>query len=291
MTRLSHSNQLVIDIKNLSHSYGKKQIYKDLNLTIEPGTVFGLLGKNGVGKSTLIHILMGYLQPTAGQCMVFGEPSHHLSAETRQKIALLYEGFTSYDYMTIKQVEQFFAPFYRQWKKDVFYDLVSLMDVQTDQKLSTLSFGQKSQVVLGLLFAQDADLLILDDYSMGLDAGYRCLLVDYLKNYIRTTDKTVLITSHVMNDLEKLVQQIAIVDRTTDVYQDSMLNFCQRFHCYEANGSVETIDGIHRAEQSHDTTRLYSFLAQHELEQKLQKTLTEIDVSFEERFLGFVGKY
>ncbi|MCK4691817.1 MAG: ABC transporter ATP-binding protein [Desulfuromonadales bacterium] len=291
MTRLSHSNQLVIDIKNLSHSYGKKQIYKDLNLTIEPGTVFGLLGKNGVGKSTLIHILMGYLQPTAGQCMVFGEPSHHLSAETRQKIALLYEGFTSYDYMTIKQVEQFFAPFYRQWKKDVFYDLVSLMDVQTDQKLSTLSFGQKSQVVLGLLFAQDAELLILDDYSMGLDAGYRCLLIDYLKNYIRATDKTVLITSHVMNDLEKLVQQIAIVDRTTDVYQESMLNFCQRFRCYEANGRVETIDGIHRAEQSHGSTRLYSFLAQHELEQKLQKTLLEVNVTFEERFLGFVGKY
>lgn len=281
----------VIEISNLHHSYGKKAIYAGLNLTIEPGTVFGLLGKNGVGKSTLINILMGYLQPTGGQCMVFGEPSHHLSAPTRQKIALLYEGFTSYDYMTIEQVERFFAPFYPRWEKKLFYDLVALMDVQNQQKLNTLSFGQKSQVILGLLFAQDADLLILDDYSMGLDAGYRCLLVDYLKNYIHGTDKTVLITSHIMSDLEKLVEEIAIVDRTTEVYRDSMSNFCQQFRCYETNGKQKMINGIHRTEQGHSTTRIYSFLERKEIETRIDKMTTPIDVSFEERFLGFVGKY
>ena len=281
----------IIEISDLHHSYGQKAIYAGLNLTIEPGTVFGLLGKNGVGKSTLINILMGYLQPTGGQCMVFGEPSHHLSAPTRQKIALLYEGFTSYDYMTIEQIERFFAPFYPRWKKKLFYDLVALMDVQNQQKLNTLSFGQKSQVILGLLFAQDANLLILDDYSMGLDAGYRCLLVDYLKNYIHRTDKTVLITSHIMSDLEKLVEEIAIVDRTTEVYRDSMSNFCQQFRCYVTTGRQKMTDGIHRTEQGHSTTRIYSFLDQEEIEAKIDKKTTLIDVSFEERFLGFVGKY
>lgn len=281
----------VIEIIDLHHSYGNKAIYAGLNLKIEPGTVFGLLGKNGVGKSTLINILMGYLQPTGGQCRVFNEPSHNLSAPTRQKIALLYEGFTSYDYMTIEQVERFFAPFYPRWEKELFYDLVALMEVQNDQKLNTLSFGQKSQVILGLLFSQNADLLILDDYSMGLDAGYRCLLVDYLKNYIRGTDKTVLITSHIMSDLEKLVEQIAIVERTTEVYQDTMENFCCNFRCYEVNGRVEKIAGVHRIEPGHSTTRIYSFLQRDELEKSVGKKMTEVAVSFEERFLGFVGKY
>jgi len=285
----------VIQIKNLSHSYGKKQIYQNLNLTIKAGTVFGLLGKNGVGKSTLINILMGYLEPSAGQCVVFGEPSHCLSANTRQRIALLYEGFISYDYMSIQQVERFFAPFYRRWRQEIFYDLIEMMDVQLEQKLSSLSFGQKSQVVLGLLFAQDADLLILDDYSMGLDAGYRCLFVDYLKNYIRDTNKTVLITSHVMSDLEKLVQQIAIVDRSTEVYQNRMSDFCQQFHCYETSEigdeSIDNHAGIHRIEQKIDSTRLYSFMPHNELEHHVHHPLTLVDVSFEERFLGFVGKY
>ncbi|SDZ78152.1 ABC-2 type transport system ATP-binding protein [Desulfuromusa kysingii] len=280
-----------VEVIDLHHSYGSKQIYAKLDLTIEPGTVFGLLGKNGVGKSTLINILMGYLQPTRGQCMVFGEPSHQLSAPTRQRIALLYEGFTSYDYMTIEQIERFFSPFYPRWEKRLFYELIALMDVQQQQKLNTLSFGQKSQVILGLLFAQDADLLILDDYSMGLDAGYRYLLVDYLKNYIQGTQKTVLITSHIMSDLEKLVKEIAIVDRSTDVYRDSMSNFCQQFRCYEVDGEQAKIEGIHRREKRGEITRLYSFLDQQAIETKINKKTTPVEVSFEERFLGFVGKY
>lgn len=215
----------IIEIKNLSHSYKDKLIYKDLNLTIYEGSVYGLLGKNGVGKSTLINILMGYIKPTSGECLLFGEDSHDLSSESKKDIALLHEGFIAYDYMTIKEVEEFFAPFYSRWKKKLFYELVDLMHLDYNQKLSTLSFGQKSQVVLGTLFAQDAKLLILDDYSMGLDAGYRRLFVEYLKEYIKETDKTVLITSHTMNDLENLIDDMSIVQSGGDVHQDTMAHF------------------------------------------------------------------
>lgn len=219
------NNQHAIEIKNLSHSYKDKIIYKDLNLCIKHGTVFGLLGKNGVGKSTLINILMGYIKPTSGECLIFGEESHNLSKETKQDIALLHEGFIAYDYMSIKQVEEFFAAFYKGWKKELFYDLVDLMKLDYGQKLKTLSFGQKSQVVLGLIFAQDAKLLILDDYSMGLDAGYRRLFIDYLKEYIKNKDKTVLITSHTMNDLENLIDDMAIIQSNARVNFDTMENF------------------------------------------------------------------
>jgi len=215
----------IIEIKNLCHSYGTKVIYNDLNINIEQGSVFGLLGKNGVGKSTLINILMGYLKPKSGECLIFNEPSHDLSAGIKKQIALLHEGFISYDYMSIEQVEKFFKPFYTKWKKELFYDLVDLMGLDYSQKLSTLSFGQKSQVVLGCLFAQDAKLMILDDYSMGLDAGYRRLFTDYLKDYIKGTDKTVLITSHTMNDLENLIDDMAIIQKGGLVHLDTMANF------------------------------------------------------------------
>jgi len=215
----------IIKIKNLCHSYGKKLIYDDLNLEVHKGSVFGLLGKNGVGKSTLINILMGYLKPQSGECLIFGEESHNLCAKNKEKIALLHEGFISYDYMSIEQLEKFFRPFYPRWEKRLFYELVDLMSLDYTQKLSTLSFGQKSQVVLGCLFAQDAKLMILDDYSMGLDAGYRRLFTDYLKKYIKNTDKTVLITSHTMNDLENLIDEMAIIQKGGLVHLDSMANF------------------------------------------------------------------
>lgn len=215
----------VIKIKSLCHSYGQKLIYDDLNLEVQKGSVFGLLGKNGVGKSTLINILMGYLKPQSGECLIFDENSHELCAKNKKNIALLHEGFISYDYMSIEQLERFFRPFYPRWEKKLFYELVDLMKLDYAQKISTLSFGQKSQVVLGCLFAQDAKLMILDDYSMGLDAGYRRLFTDYLKEYIKGSDKTVLITSHTMNDLENLIDEMAIIQKGGLVHLDTMANF------------------------------------------------------------------
>ena len=205
------------------------------------------------------------------------------SKETKEKIALLYEGFISYDYMSIEEIEKFFAPFYKKWRRELFYELVDLMRLDYRQKLSSLSFGQKSQVILGALFAQDANLLILDDYSMGLDAGYRRLFVDYLKDYVKNGDKTVLITSHVMQDLEGLIDDIAIVQRGGEVYRDTLKDFSQKFHCYEAQQN-EKIDKkyIHREEIYRERRFIYSFY---------ELNLKKIDSTFEDKFLGFVGKY
>ncbi|WED24680.1 ABC transporter ATP-binding protein [Vibrio sp. JC009] len=283
----------VISISDLHHSYGPKKIYAGLDLEIEPGTIFGLLGKNGVGKSTLINLLMGYLKPQKGECLIFGEPANYLSPETRARIALLYEGFISYDSMSIEQVEVFFSSFYPKWQKKYFQELIDLMDISMQQPLSSLSFGQKSQVVLGLLLAQDADLLILDDYSMGLDAGYRRLFVDYLDDYLNGTDKTVLITTHVMSDLESLVDQIAIVDRSTNVFKSSMKEFNDTFRCYTSDELTEIPDSplIQRKEVHRQQPLIYTFSEKEEMEKEMSVPLTEIPMSFEERFLGYVGKY
>lgn len=278
------SKNNIIEIKNLSHSYGKKKIYDGLNLNIKKGSVYGVLGKNGVGKSTLINILMGYLKPKTGECLIFGENSYSLSNANKEKIALLHEGFISYDYMSIEQIESFFAPFYKNWDKKVFYDLVDLMNLEYTQKLSTLSFGQKSQVVLGSLFAQNAELLILDDYSMGLDAGYRRLFIDYLKDYIEQTKKTVLITSHVMSDLVGLIDDIAIVQRGGDVYQNSLENFISNFKCYEEHLNADfDKKKVHRVQKYKDKQHLFTF--------KKLDGLKEVNCDFEEKFLGFVGRY
>lgn len=273
----------IIEIKNLSHSYGSKVIYKNLDLNIKEGSVYGILGKNGVGKSTLINILMGYLKPKAGECLIFGEPSYNLSTEAKESIALLHEGFIAYDYMSIKEYEAFYAPFYKNWDAKVFYDLVDLMNLNHNQKLSTLSFGQKSQVVLGAIFAQNAKLLILDDYSMGLDAGYRRLFIDYLKDYIKDTNKTVLITSHVMGDLVGLIDDIAIVQRGGIIHQDSMENFISKFKCYKLGDEEICESKVHRIEEYKGDRKLYTF---EELE-----GLKELNTDFEDKFLGFVGKY
>lgn len=273
----------IIKIENLSHKYGNKTIYTNLNLSIKEGSVYGILGKNGVGKSTLINILMGYIKPKEGTCSILNEFSHSLSSETKKKIALLHEGFIAYDFMTIKQNEEFYSSFYENWDKNIFYELIDLMNLSYEQKVSTLSFGQKSQVVLGTLFAQNAKLLILDDYSMGLDAGYRRLFIDYLKEYIKEKKVTVLITSHVMEDLVDLIDDIAIVQKGGEVYQDKMSNFIDQFRCYEIEDEKIDKSQIYRIEEFKGKKKIYSF-------EKFEN-LKEIQTSFEDKFLGFVGKY
>ena len=278
------NENIVIDIKNLSHSYNNKKIYENLNLQIKEGTIFGLLGKNGVGKSTLINILMGFLKPLSGECLIFKESSFNLSVKTKKSIGLLFEGFITYDFMTIKEIEKFFASFHDNWDKKVFYDLINLMDLNYNQKLSTLFFGQKSQVVLGLLFAQNAKLFILDDYSMGLDAGYRRLFIDYLKDYVKNSNKTVLITSHVMGDLVDLIDDIAIIQKGGKIYKNSMKEFIENFRCYKLtlDKQIDT-KKIHRIEEHKEYKKIYTFEEFDYLEEQ--------NIDFEEKFLGYVGKY
>jgi len=281
---LVEKNSNIIEIKNLSHSYGSKKIYENLSLNIKKGSVYGVLGKNGVGKSTLINILMGFLVPKEGECLIYGEKAYSLTSATKEKIALLHEGFISYDYMSISQIEAFFKAFYKKWDSSVFFELIDLMKLDYKQKLSTLSFGQKSQVVLGTIFAQNSDLLILDDYSMGLDAGYRRLFIDYLKDYVKDNDKTVLITSHVMGDLVGLIDDIAIVQAGGDVYQSSLDDFIKDFRCYEV-GKNEVYDRskVHRVHEMKDKNLVFTF-------EKIEN-LKELKCDFEDKFLGFVGRY
>lgn len=192
----------VIECRNLTHCYGERLIYKDLSFEVPRGRILGLLGKNGTGKTTTINILSGYLQPRAGQCLIFGEDIRTMRPETRARIALLIEGHVQYAFMTIEQIERFYARFYPRWNRDAYYGLMEMLKVAPRQRISRMSCGQRSQVALGLILAQNADLLVLDDFSMGLDPGYRRLFVEYLRDYAQSEEKTVFLTSHIIQDME-----------------------------------------------------------------------------------------
>ncbi|MGB2552356.1 ATP-binding cassette domain-containing protein [Campylobacter sp. MOP51] len=273
-----------IEVKDVTHFYGKKLIYENLSFNVKQGSVFGILGRNGVGKSTLINILMGYIRPKSGECRVLGKNSFSLDSEAKRDIALLFEGFTSFDHLSIAQYEEFLSAFYPRWDSKIYNDLAKLLKLGKDQKLNSMSFGQKSQVILASLFAQDAKVLIFDDYSMGLDAGYRRLFGDYLKDYLDGKDKTVIVTSHVMSDLENLIDEFLIVERGGRIFQSKMSEFMQDFKVYKLPKEFDTsgknfknIDEFKHHKMAYGFVDIDGFEAQ--------------NASFEDKFLGFVGRY
>lgn len=277
----------VIECQNLTQYYGKKKIYENLNFSVKEGLVVGLLGKNGVGKSTTINILMGNLKPTSGKCLIYGEESDKLSAKTRARIGLLYEGHITYDYLRILDLYKLYEREYgTRFKKDRFYELFCKLEVDEKQKISTLSCGQRSQVVLGLIFASDPDLLILDDYSLGLDTGYRRLFVEYLKDFIKNGKKSVLMTTHIVNDLDGILDELIIMRRDKEPLQISFDDFMAKFKGFSLSkdNDISGIKGIESVLELSDERQIFGFF-----DDSIQGL--PINLSFEDAFLGFTGRY
>lgn len=295
----------VISVKNLTQRYGKGRIiYKDLSFDVPKGRILGLLGKNGTGKTTTINILMGYLKPQAGECRIFGESITEMRPETRARIALLIEGHVQYAFMTIEQIERFYSQFYPKWNKDAYYELMHKLHVSPNQHISTMSCGQRSQVALGLILAQNADLLVLDDFSLGLDPGYRRLFVEYLQDYAKAQDKTVFMTSHIIQDLERLIDDCIIMDYgrilTQTSVDDLMRDFSRYTFTFDGGKLPDLTDGdtglINQSLIGREA-EFYTFKPRAEVEQILTaKGLTATDLerrpmSLEDAFIGLTGKY
>lgn len=292
----------VIECRDLTHHYGKKLVFEHLHFTVRRGSIFGLLGKNGTGKTTVINILNGFLSPTGGHCLVFGEDSRNLPPQVKAKIGFLIEGHIQYGFMNIRQIEKFYSAFFPGWKKEPYYDLMAKLDVTEKQKISTMSCGQRSQVALGLILAQDPDLLVLDDYSMGLDAGYRRLFIDYLSEYARAKDKTIFITSHIIQDLELLIDDCVILDYRSVLVTMPVKQFHKGFKRFGFDVSDPSLkltkDEIVRNFEiikSHAT--VYSFHSQPEVEQYLRnkgvdyQNFAHVPMTLEDAFIGITGKY
>ena len=292
----------VIRVKGLTHCYGKRVCYMDLDFSVPSGKVCGLLGKNGVGKTTLIKILMGFLRPTAGRCKVFGEDSHNLSPATRARIGLLFEGHLTYEFMSIAQIERFYAPHYPNWNRDYYYSLVDRLGLPHNHLIKNMSCGQRSQVVLGLIMAQQPDLLILDDYSMGLDAGYRRLFLDYIREYLKDSHKTVFLTSHVIQDMEQFVDQVIFLERGGRLLITSLEKFMATFRCCRLprNGRPQSPvpDQVIKNIETHaDYWDIFSFSDPDRISQALHdqgfhpQALEQVPLSLEDAFIGYTGRY
>lgn len=293
----------IIECSHLTHSYNKRLIYDDLSFSVPEGRILGLLGKNGTGKTTTINIMTGFLKPQKGTVKIFGQDTAAMADDVRARIGLLIEGHVQYSYMNISQIEKFYSAFYPKWNAKVFYELMKKLKVAPSQKISSMSNGQRSQVALGLILAQSPDLLVLDDFSLGLDPGYRRLFSEYLRDYAKTFNKTVFLTSHIIQDLERLIDDCIILDYGKILIQMPLKELNERFRIYRLrnfSGNMEALS--HNKELYHpDAMRDYvefgSFLPPEHVKSILATAsisysdLSSSAPSLEDSFISLTGKY
>ncbi|HIY68660.1 MAG TPA: ABC transporter ATP-binding protein [Candidatus Alistipes intestinigallinarum] len=291
----------VIECRRLTHCYGRRTIYEDLSFDVPRGRILGLLGKNGTGKTTTINILSGYLEPRSGECLIFGENIRRMTPQTRRRIALLIEGHVQYQFMTIEQIERFYASFYPAWNREAYYGLMEKLQVAPGQRISRMSCGQRSQVALGLILAQNADLLVLDDFSMGLDPGYRRLFVEYLREFAKAEGKTVFLTSHIIQDMERLIDDCIILDYGRILVQMPVGELLGRFRrysfCCPDGACLPSGEGIYHPAVVRGRGELYSFASPGEVRSRLDAAgipcegLAAESLNLEDAFIGLTGKY
>lgn len=289
----------VIECRNLTHYYGNRLIYQNLSFDVPKGRILGLLGKNGTGKTTTINILSGFLQPRSGECYILGEKIGEMNPLTRQRIGLLIEGHVQYQFMTIEQIERFYSSFYPNWKREAYYELMSRLQVAPKQRINRMSCGQRSQVALGLILAQDPEVLVLDDFSLGLDPGYRRLFVDYLREYAKAENKTVFLTSHIIQDMERLIDDCIIMDYGRILIQMPVDELLGKFRRYTGNvreGFDAKFDAtIYNPSVMRSSLEAFSMEPEEAVIKQLGadgvKNIVAERVSLEDAFIGLTGKY
>lgn len=300
------SSQVVVSCRNLRFSRGATEVLHGIHFEAASQGIIGLLGKNGAGKSTTIGLLMGNLTPDSGECRLFGEPSHALSNETKARIGILHEGFVQYDFMRIAEVERFYSRFYPRWDESLFWNLVDRMHVPSSRRIAKLSCGQRSQVTLGLLLAQRPDLLILDDFSLGLDVGYRRLFLEFLRDYVDRFGVTVLLTSHVVGELEDFLDRVVVVkkgDILCDLSKDAFLRHFRGWSLPLVEGMpLPAVDktAVVNIEMGARTVEVFTtmeddafraHLAAAGLERDAVAAARRLTLSFEDIFVGITGRY
>ena len=201
----------MIQIENLSFGYSKKKLlYKDLSLRIAEGSIYGLLGKNGAGKSTFLKNLIGLLFPLNGSITVNGYSPKKRLPSFLETIYLIPEE-VNVPPLTMHEYKKLFAPFYPNFNDEHFFDYLKQLEVNEEGKLNALSFGQQKKFIIAFALACNTKVLLLDEPTNGLDIPSKIRFRKLISS-VFTEDKIIFISTHQIRDLDNLIDHVIIVD-------------------------------------------------------------------------------
>lgn len=198
----------LIEIKNLNKFYGKKQALNNVNITIEPGKIYGLLGPNGSGKTTLIKVINDLLTPSSGEILIKGkEPG----IESKKIISYLPERTYLNMNFKVKELLDFFADFYDNFDRKKAKSLLKKLNINEEDKLKTMSKGTKEKVQLILVMSRKADLYILDEPIGGVDPASRDYILEtILSNF--DSKSSMIISTHLIQDIESILDNVIFIN-------------------------------------------------------------------------------
>jgi ABC-2 type transport system ATP-binding protein len=218
----------VIQARGLTRYFGRKCAVDGLSFNVPRGSVFAFIGRNGAGKTTTIRMLLGLLEPTRGSSAVLGHDSALLPPEVRARIGYMAEGHPVYAWMRVSQCASFQRGCYSHWNHDVFSAVIDNFSIDPRTKAGHLSHGQRAGLHLAMTLAIEPELLVLDDPATGLDPAARRSLLEAMLYYTRGRDRTIFFSSHLLDEVERVADYVAVLDYSVLRACCTVETFCER---------------------------------------------------------------
>lgn len=201
----------MITLQDIGFSYKRNHpVLESIQLELKPGSIYGLLGKNGEGKTTLLKIISGLIFPDRGTCRIEGEEPSDRKAALLQHLFLLPEEITFPD-VTVQDYIKMYAPFYPTFKDEILQACVESFEIDTRARLAALSQGQKKKAAITLALAANTPLLLMDEPTNGLDIPSKTIFRRLVSSFV-DEERIVVISTHQVRDLESLIDAVVILD-------------------------------------------------------------------------------
>jgi ABC-2 type transport system ATP-binding protein len=223
------SADTVLSVSGLSVRYGGRTVLDDVTLDVPRGSVFALLGRNGMGKSSLVRCVLGQQKPGAGVARLFGEDVWSSRARLMSRVGVIPEEPDAPPEMTAEELVRFCRPLYPTWDDGVVRALLERLEVPPRTAFEKLSKGQKGAVMLALALAPLPDLLILDDPTLGLDVVARRVLYDEIIGALADRGTTAFVTTHDLAGIEGIADRVGILKDRRLVLAESLETLKERF--------------------------------------------------------------
>ena len=208
-------HDFAIEVSALNKSYVQQIALNNLDLRVPAGSIFGFLGRNGAGKTTTIKILMGMLRANSGAARIFGlditDPRQNI--EARGRIGFVTEDKNLFPYMTVEQMLRFTRAFFPKWRDDLERRYLKMFELPPNRKISDLSKGMRSKLMLLIAVCHSAELLILDEPTDGLDPAATEEVLRELVAIAASQQTTIFFSSHQLAEVEQIADSICIVDK------------------------------------------------------------------------------
>ncbi len=285
----------MINISNVSKMLGDKKALDDINLNIEKGSIFGIIGENGAGKTTLIKCMLGIYKQDEGEIKIAGEPIFE-STLIKNKIGYVAAEVQYYSSFKVKELIKFYALTYNTFSYERFKELNKIFKIPENKRIRELSKGMKMRVSLMLNLSIYPEILILDEPTSGLDPIIKRKLINILLEEVSERNTTIFIASHHLDDLERICDCVAIIEKGKIKYTNNiedMKKYIKKLQVLLKDENrideIKNWDEIMTVENIGRINYLITNNYSDELQEKLLKSgaefVEEIDLSLEDMFI------